>query len=215
MLLRRYLMMAQQTSNKFELVYDAVRGVLPTAAAKGWRRFANPWNNQFGNGTQKITDGVLNLHNGHQYERQGYHPIEHDYANNCEMCVIFKNDLTCNVIIHLTDGANSAMGIINQNTFRVGVNNVAHYLRKYQTNITLKEVNTFRVVKKGSKAEYYLNDELLYTQTELYNINDISTGGAGTETVPNNNGFILERINAISFGYNGDIAVLGFTYKEW
>lgn len=210
---RRRLMMQQQNKG-FELIYDAASGVLPTAT-NDWRRFANPWDNQFGNGTQKIVDGVLNLHNGHGYERQGYHPIEHDYAINCEISVTFTNSLTANVIIHLTDGTNSAMGIINQNTFRVGVNDVAHYLRKYQTNITLKEVNTFRVVKKGNKAEYYLNDELLYTQTELYNINDISIGGAGTTTVANNNGYILERINTISFGYDGDAEVLGFTYKEW
>jgi hypothetical protein len=206
-------MMAKQ-SEIFELTYDASRGVLPTAA-NGWRRFANPWNNQFGIGIQKITDGVLNLYNGHSYERQGYYPIEHDYAMNCEMSVIFTNSLTTNVIIHLTDGVESAMGIINQNTFRVGVNNIANYLRKYQTNIVLKDINTFRVVKKGSKAEYYLNDELLYAQTDLYSISEISIGGAGTEAVGNNNGYILERINAISFGCDGYIDVLGFTYKEW
>lgn len=205
----RRRMMMQQLGKGFELVYDSSSGVVPDNTV--WRRFANPYNNQFGVGTQKIVDNVLVLHNGHGYEKQGYYPIGHEYADNCELSVIFIST-DDQITIHLTDGVLSAMGTVGDSTFRVRPMDVTSNIVIYQQAIEFKDINTFKVIKKGSTANYYFNDELLFTQTDLFSIDHIITDTAGSSSTP---GLVTEQINGWGYGCGGtDSYILGFTYKE-
>ena len=218
MLLRRYLMMAQQAGKGFELVYDAASGELPNSVE--WLKYYAPFNNPYYK--QEVVNNTLELTNSHIYEKNGFYPIRHEYATRCSISVEFKGAASTGVAIHLTDGMYSALGVIKKNSsFYVETTDVGHN-RLINEFVTLKEINTFTVVKYDTYAEYYLNDKLLYTQTELFPIDAVSIGSKGSTAVddPNGNGYFTQRRNAVGTAYGGTSSgnttyITKITYKEW
>ena len=213
---RRRLMMAQLNEG-FELVYDAASGRVPSSIE--WLKYYAP----FGSGyyKQQVVDNTLELTNFHMYEKNGFYPIEHEYANRCSMSVEFKGVPGTGISIHLTDGTYSALGVIkNDSVFYVETNDRGHK-RKISKSVKLNDINTLTVIKNTNFAEYYLNDELLYTQTDLFLTSIVGIGNKGGAAADsNNNGFITQRRNSAGTAYGGTSSgsttyITKIIYKEW
>lgn len=207
---RRRVMMLQQNKG-LELAYDAASGMLPNNTQ--WLAYQAP----YGLYSQTVVDNTLELTNNHVYQKNGFYPTEHEYATKCSMTVEFKGTPAAGVVIHLTDGAYSALGVIKSNSyFYVATNDVNHN-KRCEKAVVLNDINTFTVIKYPTYAEYYLNGELLYTQTELFETEIVSIGNKGVPASdPTGNGFIPQRRNSIGTAYGkATTYIIKFIYKEW
>ena len=209
---RRRMMMLQQGKG-FELVYDAASGDVPDSTQ--WLKYYTP----FGNGyySQTVVDNTLELTNSHMYQKNGFYPKEHEYAARCSMTVEFKGTPAAGMTIHLTDGTYSALGVIKSNCyFHVETTDMGHN-KRCEKAVVLNDINTFTVIKYPTYAEYYLNGELLYTQTELFETETVSIGNKGTSASDStSNGFIPQRRNSVGTAYGqATTYITKFIYKEW
>lgn len=216
---RRRLMMAQQ-SKGYELVYNAASGVYPENI-EGWKYRAGYYNGRAAIGGRSLKDGLLILKANHIYENIIIYPTEHLTATNCEASVTvtdwYRNVAagsgygTGIVRIGLTDGINYAIAAVSNDALYIGnaANNntfSGNYLAKI--TITTPKAFTFRVKFMGGKAEYYINDELIYTQTNQYSVNNISYGNFI-------NRFVDIPQNFIGVGTCCIATISNMTYKEW
>lgn len=219
MILTRWLMMTKQ-SEIFELTYDAASGVYPEKT-EGWSYRKGNYNGNIGIGGRSLKDGLLILKANHVYENLLFYPTEHITANNCEASVTvtdwYRNVAagggygTGIIRIGLTDGINYAIAAVSDGYLYIGkaANDNAFngdYLARIA--ITTPKEFTFRVKFMGEKAEYYINDELLYTQTAPYSVNNISYGS------------IIDRFvdmpkNFIGVGTCCIATISNMSYKEW
>lgn len=205
----------------FELIYDSSGLEVPNNEEwESLNRYSKAstiyYGGTYNDNAIHIVNSDLKIAMGHPYSQWAYYPMYHGTAENCYAAVEFKKTSNTQIAIHLTDGTLSAMGVCR---ISEGMVNIHTTSTKPWNGVRIwvgyQDTNLFEVEKEGTVAYYYLNDRLVYTQTNLFNTADIATGGAGTGDNPNNNGFVVKRQNAIAVGYGVAAAyITKMIYKE-
>lgn len=218
---RRRMMMMMQQRKGFEIVYNSPSGVFPENI-DGWSWRKGNANGKIGVGGVALTDSLLVVKANHLYENVIYYPTEHLTARNCEASVTvtdwyrsvaggsaYKTGI---VRIGLTDGVSYAICAIDEEYLYIGAIANDNSLNKGNSlakiPITTPNEFTLRVRFMGGKAEYYINDELIYTQTEPYSVDKLSYGGITSY-------FVSTPQNFIGFGTACITTISDMTYKEW
>ncbi len=164
---RRRIMMLQQ-SKKYEIIYDAASGLLPTQC--GWkiaRQNSLP--------TMQMIDGVcaLTCTDGLFLE-----PIDNPFASNCsieaEFCLSHENQ---GLALFLNDGVSNLNFLIGTNA----VNGILIY-QQWGNNLYRQDraewgvYYTAKMQRRGNKFYCYLNDKLIYSGEVTGNYSTLQDG---------------------------------------
>lgn len=210
--MNRRLMMAQQNKG-FELVYDAASGELPSNTGQ-WTQ----------TGSFKIENGLLYTKNEGLYSSSRIRPIGHLQADRSEIIVEIESwekynhngsSLYQGVILALglSDGTYYATCSLTEKQLCIGkvanrgtISSAGIWANLKNIDYKAPQKFTFRMVFDSGLAYYYINDELLYTQTTLLDVSTIQ--GDTTLTA-------AEMYNTVRFGQCSYVYVSKITYKEW
>ena len=211
--MNRRLMMAQQQKG-FELVYDAASGEFPDADKK-WVYINTGWYSE-----RKIENNLLYCSVDHLYSQQRYRPNGHFQAKRSEVIIEVENWSTyawdsnngCILGVVLTDGTYYAACNLMDGKMCIGKVSGKSTVAEGGIWANLKNIGysfpqkfTFRMVFDSGMAYYYIDDELMYTQTDFLDKTTIQG-----ETISAN-----EMYNTIRFGSCAFTYISKITYKEW
>lgn len=216
---RRRMMMSQQ-SKSFELVYDAASGILLSEDSR-WSYFNSGYGVGGYHNDSEIENNLLKISCDHLNGFQTYRPIEHLQAKKSEIiieveswvCGSWGSDMRgCILGVVLTDGIYYAAVNIGAEKICIGkvsgresINYGGIWANLTNIDYATPQKFTFRMVFDSGIAYYYINDELLYTQTALLDKTTIQ----GTTINAN------EMFNTIRFGAMSTTYISKITYKEW
>lgn len=215
---RRRMMMLQQNKG-FELVYNAVSGILPQNT-EGWSWRQGQYNGNVGIGGVKLENGLLVVKTNHIYENVLYYPTDNLTADKSEASVTVdtwaiteNNNYAKSMIrIGLTDGIHYAICGVFNDSFKYGTKLNNNILRN---NGTLNSISyeppqkfTLKAKLNNGKAEYYINDELIAVEDSLPTVDTAKYGEQSDY-------FVKEPMNFIGVGINTLTSISNMTYKEW
>lgn len=207
MLLRRYLMMAQQSSNKFELIYDAAIGKIPPTTE--WSSY------HFVGGSIKYdnTYGALNLSTGSSGDNIGLMPTERviGQADNISISTVARIGYYWYpaLVISVTNGNKGAIVKINYNggTSATTTWNINAWIGTSQVRVKklafdfIDSYAKIKLVLTGDTYTLYINDEEIYIG-QAVNYTEMPTNYQHNMIANNCNTW-------------GQIFVTNMTYKEW
>lgn len=217
--MNRRLIMSQQNKG-FELVYDAASGYFPDSDEK-WTFLSSGYGNL---NTRTIDNGLLYTNANHLGAFQRYRPTGHLQAKRSEVIIEVDswstyswNDSShyqgCILGVALTDGTYYAACNLTDRQLCIGKASNRAYVSSGGIWANLKNINyvptqkfTFRMVFDSGIAYYYIDDELLYTQTKLLDESTIESDQTLSET---------NMANTIRFGCCAHTYISKIIYKEW
>ncbi len=220
---RRRMMMQAANSNaaKLEYIYNAADGIYPEDTGE-WTFIAGSYFTSTEANSRNLNNDILNVKVKNLSATQHYYPINNT-ADKCEIEVHFAladinnfNGTLCTVM--LSDGENMTMAAITQKLIRIGdrckqlnVGALSTATDKFNTAFdATAEPFVFKVHKDNDKAFIYINDELIYTQTELFKCSSLlsteSNGIIGTQAKP---------YTTVRLGGGSSCSIEKIIYREW
>ena len=222
--MNRRLMMGQQNKG-FELVYNSSSGTLPTE--QGWK--FEYWiygqvHNKYG--IQTMENNVLNVCVGHVYENCSYVIADKPIAKNCEISVTVDNTIGLTVSsrmgILLTDGEKAIELVFRPISGYLLLTNNANDIYigfKWRTYLGTQTSFTLKARLENGVVSVWLNDKLMTTISDLYDVSEIYTGITHTNAgnpLYSGGAFLFANVrNSVAFATEGTYLVTQLTYKEW